>query len=591
MSLVYNYIMRILALIMFVLFLSAGFSLSAGTQITQDTVLAGGTYRLSNQDDSSAALTITASNVVLDCNGAAIIGNGKGYGIEVKGVKNAVVKNCTIRNYRTGIQISNSEQSVVADNTLQEQEYGIYVASSNNEILRNKISLSTEAQIYVGQDLRNVTVKYNWDNLCSTLLIPTAVRADLRPPQPLGTPQQMLMPDEERSIVMWCPYGIKRERTVSNASAVATLPGNIASAGAVLAPGGMAYIFGGSGSGGKILKYNTSAPTTNAADTGAKLAASVLYITESAEINPTSGMAYIFGGEIAGTGSTTTNAIQRYNTSNPTANATTVAYLPMGGGEGIGVVINSTGQVLGYGHWNKSGGGSGSMYDNIFQYDTTQDTKDAKDTGAVLPAKGDGLACAITSNDKAYCAGATVQASPYTREIYEHDTSTPSTDAKSVSYMQIGHNVSHASAVTSSNGKIYVIGGVTRTGGVRNTIQEWDPKKPGTDAKVVAYLETGVYGASAVIKRNVVKGGKILDVVYVFGGWTTGGGAMTNKIQRFRITPGSTNTVCNSGTGVCQLNCTTPTGLSGLQDLYVQAETLTYGQTRSDTESNAINYS
>jgi len=114
-----------------------------------DITLDGGTYYIS-APDGSAAITITASNVVLDCNGATIIGAGSGYGICVPdNINNVTIRNCNVRNYKYGIYVESSGNQLVS-NTLETNSYGIVLGSSSaNTVTNNVANSNTYAGVYL----------------------------------------------------------------------------------------------------------------------------------------------------------------------------------------------------------------------------------------------------------------------------------------------------------------------------------------------------------------------------------------------------------------------------------------------------------
>ena len=89
-----------------------------GLQITQSTKLEPQVYVLPE------GITVEADNVILDGNGATIIGNdtAKSQGIRVKGRKNVVVRNVRILNYYHGISIRTSTGIEIRDCTISKTD-------------------------------------------------------------------------------------------------------------------------------------------------------------------------------------------------------------------------------------------------------------------------------------------------------------------------------------------------------------------------------------------------------------------------------------------------------------------------------------
>ena len=126
--------------------------------IDADTTLDGGTYYI-RDDELDGAITITASNVTLDCNGATIIAvvPGVGYGVFVPEVLDHVtIENCTIRSYRYGIYLDSSSDNQILSNTLELNAFGLILGDSNgNKIAGNRANENTQAGVYLEGSARN----------------------------------------------------------------------------------------------------------------------------------------------------------------------------------------------------------------------------------------------------------------------------------------------------------------------------------------------------------------------------------------------------------------------------------------------------
>ncbi|MDY7078848.1 MAG: NosD domain-containing protein [Chloroflexota bacterium] len=118
--------------------------------VDADTTLDGGTYYIYDYD-LDGAVTITASNVTLDCNGATILGNGSGYGIYVPDhIVTATIQNCTVRGYRYGIYVDSSSGNKVLSNTLETNAFGIILGSSSGNTLSSNTAVSnTQSGVYL----------------------------------------------------------------------------------------------------------------------------------------------------------------------------------------------------------------------------------------------------------------------------------------------------------------------------------------------------------------------------------------------------------------------------------------------------------
>jgi parallel beta-helix repeat protein len=110
-----------------------------GMIITKNTTFCPGNYSLPN------GISIGASNIVLNCNGAELVGNGPEYGaigIINRNNYNIVIKNCNVTNYRYGIYFYEyASSNRIENNVLTNIEYGIYISRSNyNTLIGNNIT-------------------------------------------------------------------------------------------------------------------------------------------------------------------------------------------------------------------------------------------------------------------------------------------------------------------------------------------------------------------------------------------------------------------------------------------------------------------
>jgi hypothetical protein len=100
---------------------------------------------LSTAITAGTAVTVSANNVTLDCNGFRIGGLAAGtgsnaHGIQASNRQNLVVRNCTLRGFHTGILVSGGGGHVVADNRLDGNlVYGIQVSALDSLVERNQV--------------------------------------------------------------------------------------------------------------------------------------------------------------------------------------------------------------------------------------------------------------------------------------------------------------------------------------------------------------------------------------------------------------------------------------------------------------------
>lgn len=91
------------------------------------------------------AITISANNVTIDCNGFKIGGLAAGDSADTIGIfsnlhKNITVRNCNVRGFRRGIYLSNGSGHLIEDNRIDNSlTVGIVAHGSNNLVQRNRI--------------------------------------------------------------------------------------------------------------------------------------------------------------------------------------------------------------------------------------------------------------------------------------------------------------------------------------------------------------------------------------------------------------------------------------------------------------------
>jgi parallel beta-helix repeat protein len=80
--------------------------------------------------DLTENIEITTSTFVLDCDGHAIAGQGRDFGILIHNIKEVKVKNCSIKNFSTGVHISSSKNVFLEGNEISNNFYGIFLENS-----------------------------------------------------------------------------------------------------------------------------------------------------------------------------------------------------------------------------------------------------------------------------------------------------------------------------------------------------------------------------------------------------------------------------------------------------------------------------
>jgi parallel beta-helix repeat protein len=154
--------------------------------ITESTLLCSGTYPIDDWGDGGV-IVIDNDDVVLDCNGAKLDGNGHGIAIISDSTKNVTVKNCYIQNFSTavmfnnvtnakifhsafvsnadsGIELIGNNQSQITQNYIKDNGYGIQIYSSTDtEISQNLVCPNVNIDIYSHTNNVNDT---GFDNAC-----------------------------------------------------------------------------------------------------------------------------------------------------------------------------------------------------------------------------------------------------------------------------------------------------------------------------------------------------------------------------------------------------------------------------------------
>ncbi len=117
-----------------------------------------------NDGDISGVLIINASNIILDCNGMTLNGNGSGIGIEDNKFNNVSIKNCRMQNYDSGIKFDEfTENNTLLNNTLSLNiEAGINLNSSvNNNLTGNTICSNGRGIKLYNSAFKNVMYQNN----------------------------------------------------------------------------------------------------------------------------------------------------------------------------------------------------------------------------------------------------------------------------------------------------------------------------------------------------------------------------------------------------------------------------------------------
>ena len=110
-----------------------------------------------NVGSEGTCFDIQANNVILDCQGNSITGNGTGYGISLSGRTGVTIKNCVITNFSNGIDLYSSFYNTLTGNTANSNiQNGINLyLSSGNTITNNTVNSNIGDGIALGSSSNN----------------------------------------------------------------------------------------------------------------------------------------------------------------------------------------------------------------------------------------------------------------------------------------------------------------------------------------------------------------------------------------------------------------------------------------------------
>lgn len=106
------------------------------TIIEQDTRLCTGTYDIEDKHEDGI-IRFKNDDISIDCSGANIIGNNKGFFVLADNVENISIIDCNIRNFDVGILLENSSGTMIRETSVycDKGSFGIHIVSSDSIIL------------------------------------------------------------------------------------------------------------------------------------------------------------------------------------------------------------------------------------------------------------------------------------------------------------------------------------------------------------------------------------------------------------------------------------------------------------------------
>jgi len=139
-----------------------------GMVIDKSTTFCSDVYYL------DSGISISGSNITLDCAGAVLNSWEDGKGISIEHSWNVTVKKCRVINYKTGIYVRNSTNVLLINNHLIRNQIGTrFAVVSESSTLNHDVSLQTPFEMLGSQhnalSLTNkfVSGDYCSDNFCN----------------------------------------------------------------------------------------------------------------------------------------------------------------------------------------------------------------------------------------------------------------------------------------------------------------------------------------------------------------------------------------------------------------------------------------
>lgn len=111
---------------------------------------------------------VKANNLVLDCKGNSIIGDGTGIGVNVSGYSNFTIKNCNISNFDYAVLVNRSNSFTLLNSTISASTSGLRIDSSNfTNVTSTKFLAITLNQIYATA-AKNLSVWNGFFSSCTS---------------------------------------------------------------------------------------------------------------------------------------------------------------------------------------------------------------------------------------------------------------------------------------------------------------------------------------------------------------------------------------------------------------------------------------
>jgi len=115
-----------------------------------NTAQSGDRIKVMDSAVYEGSLEILRDNIILDFNGATILGAGSGTGIKINGENYATIKNGVIENFGFCMTLNNSNQNTIENMRWQNNTYGIYFSENSNHNTITNCTATNNKQVGIG---------------------------------------------------------------------------------------------------------------------------------------------------------------------------------------------------------------------------------------------------------------------------------------------------------------------------------------------------------------------------------------------------------------------------------------------------------
>jgi hypothetical protein len=132
---------------------------NCGATLTSSTTLTASDPVTTTMCNDNGLTIQTNADIVLDCAGGTITGDGTGtYGIKVgSGASGAVIKNCVVENFKTGIQITGPGFTTLMRTVAKDNQGNGVSITSNDNVVTDVVSLNNTGHGFETSGANDVT--------------------------------------------------------------------------------------------------------------------------------------------------------------------------------------------------------------------------------------------------------------------------------------------------------------------------------------------------------------------------------------------------------------------------------------------------